>query len=149
MRSEKCGPFLFWLFLVVVLAILGIASAAHESSQAGEPIPLSNHPIAPTVTQGERWHAKELAAKFNAEIEVVLYDDSRVDLLSETHAFEIDWAPKHAEAIGQAVHYSLITDRKPGVILLLTDPATEWRHLVRAARVCGHLGIELHVEKVD
>lgn len=45
--------------------------------------------------------------------------------------------------------YSLLADRKPAVILLLRDPATEWRHLVRAAQVCGRLGIVLYVEPVS
>lgn len=92
--------------------------------------------------------ARKLATRYQAEVEVRLPDDSRVDLLSKTYAIEVDWAPKWAEAIGQSIHYSLLTDKKPAVILLLKDPATEWKHLVRAATVCGKLGITLYIEPV-
>lgn len=101
-----------------------------------------------TTSANELTQARRLAAKYSAQVEVRLPDDSRVDLLSDTHAIEVDWAPKWAEAVGQAIHYSLLADRKPAVILLLRDPATEWRHLVRAAQVCGRLGIVLYVEPV-
>lgn len=102
-----------------------------------------------TTSANELTQARRLAAKYSAQVEVRLLDDSRVDLLSGTHAIEVDWAPKWAEAVGQAIHYSLLADRKPAVILLLRDPATEWRHLVRAAQVCGRLGIVLYVEPVS
>lgn len=93
--------------------------------------------------------ARVLAPKYAAQVEVRLPDDSRVDLLTATQAIEVDWAPKWAEAIGQATHYSILTDKKPAVILLLKDPANEWKHLVRAAQVCGRLGIVLYVEPVS
>jgi len=97
---------------------------------------------------GELDEARRLAPKYRAETEVVLSDGSRVDLLSDEYAIEVDWAPKWAESIGQSVHYGLLTGRKPAVILLLRDPVHEWPELVRAARVCGHLGIALFVEQV-
>lgn len=102
-----------------------------------------------TTSANELTQARRLAAKYSAQVEVRLPDDSRVDLLSGTHAIEVDWAPKWAEAVGQAIHYSLLAGKKPAVILLLRDPATEWRHLVRAAQVCGRLGIVLYVEPVS
>lgn len=88
-----------------------------------------------------------LAEKYDARTEVVLRDGSRVDLLNKTHAIEADWAHKWAEGIGQSIHYSLITGKKPGLLILTRNPEKDWRHLVRAARVCGHLGIELYIEE--
>ncbi|WP_171018846.1 hypothetical protein ACONUD_00725 [Microbulbifer harenosus] len=38
--------------------------------------------------------------------EYVLPDRTRVDCLTETHAMEFDFAPKWAEAIGQALYYA-------------------------------------------
>jgi len=98
-----------------------------------------------TATEIEE--ARKLAPKYHAKTEVVLSDGSRVDLLSDEYAIEVDWAPKWAESIGQSVHYGLLTGRKPAVILLLKDPVHEWPELVRAARVCGHLGIALFIER--
>jgi hypothetical protein len=51
--------------------------------------------------------------------EYVLPDRSRVDCLTDTHAVEVDFAPKWAEAIGQALFYSLMTGRRPGVLLII------------------------------
>lgn len=47
-----------------------------------------------------------------------LDDGTRVDLLFEDKACEIDWASKWAEGIGQSIYYGLKTDRPPLVILL-------------------------------
>ena len=98
--------------------------------------------------QDELAECRRLAPKYDAQVEVKLADDTRVDLLNDEYAYEVDWAPKWAEAVGQSVHYGLMTNRKPAVILLLKDPSTEWKHLVRAARVCGRLEITLHIEEV-
>ena len=42
----------------------------------------------------------------------------RVDLLTEEYAFEIEWAGKWKESIGQSLWYALQTNRKPGIILI-------------------------------
>ena len=100
----------------------------------------------------EHAYCKRLAKKYNVTdpkyIERTLQDGSRVDLLSREYSYEVDWSPKHYQAVGQAIHYSILTGRKPAIILLVKDPAKEWRHLVRSARICGHLGIALHIEEV-
>jgi len=97
----------------------------------------------------EREICQELSAKYNAEVEVVLSDGTRCDLLSDTLAIEVERTPAWAEAIGQSLHYAELSGRKPGIILLLSDPTTEWRHLVRCARLCGKLGITLYVEEIN
>ena len=43
----------------------------------------------------------------------------RVDCLTETHAVEVDFARKWAEAIGQALYYSHYTGKKPGIVLIM------------------------------
>ena len=91
---------------------------------------------------------RRLAPKYNAECEVILHDGTRVDLLSDELAIEVDKPEAWQQSIGQAVLYAIHTGRKPAVILLVKDPATEYRHLVRAALVCGHLGIKLYLEPV-
>lgn len=91
---------------------------------------------------------RRLAPKYNAEAEVILHDGTRVDLLSDELAIEVDKPEAWQQSIGQAVLYAIHTERKPAVILLVRDPATEYRHMVRAALVCGHLGIRLFLEPV-
>lgn len=45
----------------------------------------------------------------------------RADLVTDEYAFEIEWAPKWKEAIGQALWYALNTNKKPGIILILEN----------------------------
>jgi hypothetical protein len=98
---------------------------------------------------GELDECARLAPKYKAKTEVRLEDGSRVDLLSDDYAIEVDYPKKWAESIGQSLHYAELTGKKPGVILLLSDPATEWQFLVRAARLCGKYGIALYIEMID
>jgi hypothetical protein len=46
-------------------------------------------------------------------------DGTRCDCLTDTHAIEFDFADGWAEAIGQSSYYSLQTDKKPGIVLIL------------------------------
>ena len=52
-------------------------------------------------------------------------DYTRVDCLTDTHAVEFDFANKWAESIGQAVHYGIMTGKKPKVVLILDNPNTQ------------------------
>ena len=49
-------------------------------------------------------------------------DYTRVDCLTKKHAVEFDFANKWTESIGQALHYGLMTGKKPMVILILDCP---------------------------
>ena len=51
--------------------------------------------------------------------EYELSDKTRVDCLTDTHAVEFDFANKLYEALGQAMHYGLMTGKKPKVVLIL------------------------------
>jgi len=57
------------------------------------------------------------------EKEYVLSDRTRVDCLTDTHAIEIEFANKWKEAIGQSLHYSLMTGKKAGIVLILRKPS--------------------------
>ena len=80
-----------------------------------------------------------------------LKDLSRVDCLTETHAFEVDWADgmKVYEAIGQALYYASQTDKKPG-ILLLTRKDNSDKHIRKIKEVIRYfdLDIELIIKDV-
>ena len=63
-----------------------------------------------------------LAQEYNGVAEYRLFDGSRVDILNDEYAIEVEWAHKSlkwAEAIGQSIYYSEITNRKPMIILLV------------------------------
>jgi len=72
----------------------------------------------------EIYFQMKFANAINADTEVVLEDNSRVDILSNTYAIEVDFAKKWAESIGQSLFYAEMTGKKPA-ILLITDSKLE------------------------
>jgi hypothetical protein len=44
-------------------------------------------------------------------------DGTRCDIVTETHAIEVDFADKWAEAIGQCLNYSFQLNKKAGILL--------------------------------
>ena len=70
-------------------------------------------------------------------MEVELPEGPRVDCLTKTHAIEMDFARKWPEAIGQSLHYSLLTDKDAGIVLILKTPG-DTHHLKAAEKVINH-----------
>lgn len=98
------------------------------------------------VQADERSETERLAPKFKARSEVVAWDGSRVDLLSDTYAIEVEWAPKWKESIGQALYYSILFHRKPGIVLLRKKGQDDSRFIYRCQAVCAKAGIAFWVE---
>jgi hypothetical protein len=73
------------------------------------------------------------------EVEVRLEDKTRVDCLTATHAIEYDFAHKWAEAIGQALHYSAMTGRKPGIVIIVDPENKGTRYLARLFSAIGQI----------
>jgi len=89
----------------------------------------------------EAQHAKELAQELQGQTEVRLWDRTRVDILTKEYAYEVDWASKWAESIGQSLYYAELTGKKPGIILLCKK--NEGRFIYRAQTVCAKHNIKL------
>ena len=90
----------------------------------------------PTLAESEREAYLRLAPKYNASHDVHLSDGSFADLVSDEYAFEVDWAPKWQQSIGQAALYALLTGKKPAIILLVSDAEKEKRYIDRCRKVC-------------
>ncbi|QXD24577.1 hypothetical protein F7C95_01340 [Opitutia bacterium ISCC 51] len=56
---------------------------------------------------------------------MVLEDRTRCDIVTATHAIEVDFADKWAEAIGQSLNYAMQTGKKAGIVLVLKDRGDE------------------------
>jgi hypothetical protein len=50
---------------------------------------------------------------------VVLLDKTRCDCVTDTHAIEFDFGSGWAESIGQGLHYSALSKKKAGIVLIL------------------------------
>lgn len=73
----------------------------------------------------------------NQVCEYRLPNGSRVDILTETHAIEVEWVYKHEEAIGQSIFYAMATNRKPAIILLLKGEPSEDEDYLICLGVCN------------
>jgi len=104
-----------------------------------EPVVMGAHQL------NELAWARRIAFALKAEYEHRLWDGTRIDLLTETAAVEIDWAPKWAEAIGQCLWYSTMVQLEPVVLLLVEDMGKESKYVYRALTVCHQIDIEVWI----
>lgn len=69
------------------------------------------------------------------DIEVKLNDYTRADCITKTHAIEFDFANKWAESIGQALYYSIKTNKRAGIVLIIEEPLKDNYYLKRVLEV--------------
>ena len=89
----------------------------------------------------ERQYQEYANKEFKGVIEKRLIDHTRVDIFVEgEYAIEVDFAKKWYEAIGQASHYSLLTETPPAILLIIqTDD--DMKYLKKCRKVCNCLYI--------
>jgi len=68
----------------------------------------------------------------------------RVDCLTSTHAIEYDWAKKYREAFTQSLEYSMLTGRKPGIVLIYKKPS-DVRYLLRLQAVIKYTNLDIDI----
>lgn len=76
-----------------------------------------------------------------AQLEVRLKSGVRVDCVTKTHAIEVDYSGKWAEAIGQSMFYARELNLRPGIILVCraeTQPTTCLTHGFRIEAIFSH-----------
>ena len=98
--------------------------------------------------ENEDYYNRQFCEQMSGQIEYRLEDLSRVDCLTDTHAFEVDWADgsKVYEAIGQALYYAAETGKLPGIVLLIRkDKSDKYIRKVRRVIEVFELQIELIV----
>ena len=71
-------------------------------------------------------------------------DGTRCDILTDTHAIEVDFADKWAEAIGQSLNYAMQTGKKAGIVLVLKDRGDE-KHLERLWEMKRHYSMDIEI----
>ena len=97
---------------------------------------LLGEPIALTATsKTERYYQLKCNETLQGKVEYRLPDATRVDILTEDLAIEVDFAKKYYEAIGQACHYAEMTGKKPAILLIVREKYEE-KYIAAASRVC-------------
>ena len=69
----------------------------------------------------ERHYQDEWCKAHAGQTEVIQADRTRVDCITYYHAIEFDFQEKWAEAIGQALHYAIMTGKRGGIVLIGDD----------------------------
>lgn len=90
----------------------------------------------------EKWYQEKWCNEQGGRIEVVLPDRTRCDCLTATHAIEFDFGNKWAESIGQALHYSIQTGKRPGIVLILESP-TDLKYWIRLNTIIDHFNLPI------
>lgn len=82
------------------------------------------------------------------QIEYRLWDATRVDCLMDDEAQEYDYGKKWAEAIGQALWYSMNTGTRAAVVLIIEDERDR-RGLRRARAMIAHFNLPITLHVID
>ena len=93
----------------------------------------------------EKYYQAEWCEEMKGQTEVILDDKTRVDCITETNAVEVDFAPKWAEAIGQALYYSAKTGKKAGILIIMENPAKDAKYVNRILKVINHYHLKMNV----
>jgi hypothetical protein len=86
--------------------------------------------------ENEDYYNRQFCAQESGQAEYKLPDRSRIDCLTDTHAYEADWADglKVYESIGQSLYYAAETGKKPGILLLVRKKNSA-KHIRKVRRV--------------
>jgi len=94
----------------------------------------------------EKYYQDKWCAEQGGQTEVVLPDRTRCDCLTDTYAVEFDFANKWAEAIGQALYYSLQTGKRAGIVLIVGEE--DWRYWVRLGTTVHHFDLPIDIWRI-
>ena len=100
--------------------------------------------------ENEDYYNRQFCEQMSGQPEYRLEDLSRVDCLTDTHAFEVDWADgsKVYEAIGQALYYSAETGKLPGIVLLIRKDKSD-KHIRKVRRVIEVFELQIELVILD
>ena len=98
--------------------------------------------------QSERYYQEKFAREIGGQVEVVMKDGTRCDILTATHAIEVDFAKKWAEAIGQSLNYAMHTGKRPGVALIVLSPSDN-KYVERVRKISAEYSLGLTIYPID
>jgi hypothetical protein len=92
----------------------------------------------------ERFYQEHWCAENAGTLEVRLPGGLRIDCETDSHAVEVDFAPKWAEAVGQSLAYAGARHKQAGILLILEKPS-DARHLDKLRRVIAISGLPIDI----
>jgi len=108
-------------------------------------VPVTPTPKKPEVgKKSEAFHRERICKRWNGTPEYTLDDGARVDCLTDQYVVEFDFSNKWAEAVGQALYYSMKTGKKAGIVLIMNGNSSQ-AHLERLKDVIGHYRLDIKI----
>ena len=98
--------------------------------------------------KGEKWYQTLWCDEQAGRAEVPMADKTRCDCLTTTHAIEVDFGRKWAEAIGQSLHYSRLTGKDAGILLVLKDKSDR-KYATRLRENIAYFKLPITVWTID
>jgi len=150
-KMTKCLRVSTIVILGIIFFTVDLTSPSNAQPSNAQPIaqPSIVQPIAPSSDANELEWTKYIAESKNGTHQYVCPDQSRVDVLTDEYAYEVEWVNKWKEAPAQAILYGMLTNKKPAVILLMRGNKTEKIYYLRCLAVCGKIGIRLETHNIN
>lgn len=114
----------------VYLVIIVLAAALNLSKAEGK--------------KNEAFYRDAWAKANGGTTEVQMGDKTRCDIVTKTHAIEVEWANKWAEGIGQALWYSFQTNKKAGIVIIMSSEKDK-KHLMRLRSLIAGKNLNIDV----
>ena len=95
----------------------------------------------------KKWYQERWCREQGGQIEVVLSDKTRCDCVTDTHAIEFDFGSGWAESIGQGLHYSAISKKKAGIVLIL-ETMKDRKYWIRLNTTIEHFNLPIDIWNV-
>lgn len=92
----------------------------------------------------ESEYIKTYCKRFGGVIEYKLKDGTFVDCLTDDEAIEFDFADKWAEAVGQSLHYAIMSGKKPAIALIVLSEK-EFRFVKKVININNEFGLNLNI----
>ena len=102
--------------------------------------------LSSNALEKEKYYSEMYCEELFGKVNYTLEDKSKVDCLTDTHAYEVDWADgmKVYEAIGQSLYYASQTKKKPGIILLIRKNNSE-KHIRKVKEVINFFELDINL----
>jgi hypothetical protein len=91
------------------------------------------------LSQKETDFIPHIHSVLGGEREVTMYG-GRADLVNEEYAIEIELAHKWKNSIGQALWYGQVLNKKPGIVLIITD-MSQRKYAIQLQSALDHAGM--------
>lgn len=99
-------------------------------------------------SRNEDYYQAIAAKQLSGETEVTMGDRTRCDIVTKTHAIEVDFKQKWGEAIGQSLNYAFQADKRAGIVLIVENK-NDLKELIRLRSIILHYELPIDLWMMD